>query len=474
MLTPGEGYAGGRTFFGSTNSRYVGIIPDDDIPSPQNALSGAPESLLAALARFYVGVADAYVRNETMNEENRSMMIHPSRLVEDHADYFSWVDDISQAWPRVFESGSSREREVLLARFREAYDDIAQTRDDISSFTEIERVLSFAISQTLVHRVNAASGRAPRINWHNRYAHILAGGQAMDRGFVVRGLTVTYMPRGRGVGNADTIQQRARFFGYKANIQGYCRIYLESNIRDAMVAYVRHEEAIRESLLKLEQTGTPLTAWRREFVLSPLLNLTRGNVYDSPVVRVAAATSGWTWPRFAYITDDTVKDNRLVFKEFRDGVNALKSEPFEGHDAYRGVVLNTVRNLLADYRTATPSDAIKFVAARERLDVILQANPGAVADVFDMIGGERKFRAGTKQKGIDQILQGPGSSGKYPGDRSIIAKDRVTVQLHQVEVRFAEGLRIESVPVLAIRFPEGLGPPVDQDIVLQPGNHTAQ
>lgn len=37
------------------------------------------------------------------------------------------------------------------------------------------------------------------------------GGQKLDRGYTVKGLTVTYMPRPLGVGNADNIQQRARF-----------------------------------------------------------------------------------------------------------------------------------------------------------------------------------------------------------------------------------------------------------------------
>ena len=52
----------------------------------------------------------------------------------------------------------------------------------------------------------------PEIRWQTEYAWILVGGQALDRGFTVEGLTVTYMPRGLGVGNADTVQQRARFF----------------------------------------------------------------------------------------------------------------------------------------------------------------------------------------------------------------------------------------------------------------------
>ncbi len=58
----------------------------------------------------------------------------------------------------------------------------------------------------------------------------------MDRGFTVKGLTVTYMPRGLGEGNADTVQQRARFFGYKESYLGYCRVRLERKFESPLTS----------------------------------------------------------------------------------------------------------------------------------------------------------------------------------------------------------------------------------------------
>ena len=77
----------------------------------------------------------------------------------------------------------------------------------------------------------------------------------MDRGFTVEGLTVTYMPRSVGVGNADTIQQRARFFGYKQSYLGYCRVYLDEDARDAYIDYVEHEEDMRRRLAEHQESG---------------------------------------------------------------------------------------------------------------------------------------------------------------------------------------------------------------------------
>ena len=81
----------------------------------------------------------------------------------------------------------------------------------------------------------------------------------MDRGFTVEGLTVTYMPRGLGVGNADTVQQRARFLGYKGDYLGLCRIFVGPDVRMAFSSYVEHEEDIHHELSQFSQTGRPLT-----------------------------------------------------------------------------------------------------------------------------------------------------------------------------------------------------------------------
>ena len=89
----------------------------------------------------------------------------------------------------------------------------------------------------------------------------------MDRGFTVEGLTVTYMPRGIGVGNADTVQQRARFFGYKRQLPRLLPcISGTRNAYHAFQAYVEHEEDIRDQLIAVSrERGEPLDNWKTSF-----------------------------------------------------------------------------------------------------------------------------------------------------------------------------------------------------------------
>lgn len=62
---------------------------------------------------------------------------------------------------------------------------------------EIENRLTRALDETLVREVNRRGGKKTEaIEWNQAYAWVLVGGKAMDRGFTVRELSVTYMPRG--------------------------------------------------------------------------------------------------------------------------------------------------------------------------------------------------------------------------------------------------------------------------------------
>jgi hypothetical protein len=81
------------------------------------------------------------------------------------------------------------------------------------------------------------------INWANYSSHILVGAEMLNRGYTVEGLAVSYMPRySIGKSNADTIQQRCRFFGYKRNYLDSCRVFIPL---DSTIEYREYVEARR-------------------------------------------------------------------------------------------------------------------------------------------------------------------------------------------------------------------------------------
>ncbi|MEL7005220.1 MAG: Z1 domain-containing protein, partial [Bacteroidota bacterium] len=241
-LTPGETYTGGSTFFEDYLQRLVRQIPPRDIPNRNKASKTPTDSLLYSLKIFFVGVAAGWINRSNSSNVNRSMMIHPDRRTAGHNKYYQWVRSIKDHWEAILEKDiDDRDRVELLEEFRDAYEDLNETAIELPLFDDIARQLPIMIRETRVHEVNARTGRTPEIPWNRFYSHILVGGQALDRGFTVEGLTVTYMPRPLGVGNADTVQQRARWFGYKAGYLGYCRVFLSDRAIQTYQEYVNHE-----------------------------------------------------------------------------------------------------------------------------------------------------------------------------------------------------------------------------------------
>ncbi|MBN9001411.1 MAG: hypothetical protein J0H75_04850, partial [Rhizobiales bacterium] len=279
VLEPGEGYVGGVEFFGG-NRQLTRVIPQQEIPSADNPLTDVPETLLQALRVFFTGVS-AGRPTWGPDNPNRSMLVHPSRTTAEHFQYFSSIQAVQAEWVRLLGlPETDPDRSELIQLFREAYTDLQSTVGaDLPAFEAIVARLRTDISETQVREVNRRPGNRSRdFNWRHAYAWILVGGQAMDRGFTVRELTVTYMPRGIGTGNADTLQQRARFFGYKRAYLGYCRIFLEAVVLGTYEGYVHHEEEMREELRGIRDRGEPLSNWKRRFILSDDLNPCRASV----------------------------------------------------------------------------------------------------------------------------------------------------------------------------------------------------
>ena len=140
-------------------------------------------------------------------------------------------------------------QDLVREVFAPAYVDLTSTSPALPSLGDLLERTPGLLRKLRIEEVNRArGGPSPNIAWSTGYAWALVGGQLLDRGFTVEGLTVTYMPRGMGVGHADTVQQRARFFGYKRDYAEVCRAWLDPAVASAFEAYVRHEESVRAGL----------------------------------------------------------------------------------------------------------------------------------------------------------------------------------------------------------------------------------
>lgn len=463
VLDSGVDYVGGQEFF-APGSPYIRTIPSQDI-APGN---DPPESMLEAARVFFVGLAASLIRDR----KRRSMLIHPSRLRADHRQVVQWVTEAKTTWIAVLRlPEADPDRIDLVGEFHSAYEHLASTDSSLPTFDDVLVKLPRALRQTTIIEFNTnGRPRTPEINWRNAEGWILVGGQAVDRGFTVDLLTVTYMPRGVGVGNADTLQQRARFFGYKRPYLGICRIWLEADTRSAFEAYVEHESVMRRELKLLENHPNGLKKWRRRFILDNALQPCRRNVVADNYFRGTRA-GGWAQQKGALIAGDLRAANAELLEAFAQAFTFVEdTETYQSvqdsqrHFIAQDVPIAAVIDMLAEYRLEDPRDTAQFTGMLVTLGEALRQNPDTVVAVYRMrpnaIGSRRTVSpSGTLEDGFQQgrtRLAGGGFS--YPGDAAFVMNDRPTIQLHTFDLSYTETGPIEAsaVPVLAMHVPARL------------------
>ncbi|MER9852584.1 MULTISPECIES: Z1 domain-containing protein [unclassified Mesorhizobium] len=478
VLEPGEGYVGGKEFF-AAGSKYTEAIPQADI-FPANGLPrDPPDSLLDAMRVFFVGLAYTLVMRQPGQTARRSMLIHPSRLRGDHRVICDWARHTTDAWLSTLKlEDKDPDKIALLEDFEKAYLDLKRTERRMPPFTEVAQKLPRALRRTQTIEFNT-NGRptTPEIVWQDMDGWILVGGQAVDRGFTVDSLTVTYMGRGVGTGNADAIQQRARFFGYKKSYLGICRVYLESTTLQAFQSYVAHEEIMRDELKRVAKTGQSLRDWKRNFALSPALKPCRSSVIalGDDYVR-GRRNGGWTQQRGALLTQDLREANAKLFQRLVESHTFEHDTSFGGdgsaqqHLVCHSVPVDEVVDFFVDYQLLDARDVAVSTGILMQLGHLSRTRPGTHVSVYRM-RPEAISRRTADANGMleDGFLQGPTGDGRvgYPGDSFFKSGQQVSLQLHRYDIeQKTETGRMQSAtsaPLFALHVPA----PIALDWIVQ-------
>jgi hypothetical protein len=466
VISPGLSYTGGQVFFRERNADLVRAIPQQEIISDRNLPSEAPDSFKEALALFFIGVAAAYVEERPTG--NRSMLIHPHQTRPVHAACLNWVQSLQSDWSQILANPTDPDRPELLETLRAAHTDLARTQQDLPGFDAIVPRLLEAVQRTVPRLVNSNDGR--EVHWENAYAHILVGGEKLGRGYTVKGLTITYMPRGPGVWNADTIQQRARFFGYHSAYLGLCRVYLHPDVADAYEAYLAHEEDVRSKIS--EYRGRPLQNLKRAFILDADLRPTRHNVLARLYVR--PLKNEWFEQRWPHATQTAITNNLHLTRQLASTLTLVPDQDYPQHQFADVLLSDFLLNFLSRFECPDDRDETFLFAVLSALGALSRDEPASTCRVFFMSHGGtlRGRRQDPDVKDID-LMQGRSSAGsaRYPGDRHFHLPDRATIQLHMLKVGTGAGgsgtIIANNVTATAIRLPDALRQRL-QDFIVQP------
>ncbi len=454
LLRPGEGYRGAEDFFGTDPPRWR-EIPVGDAAAVQALSPSPPDSLRRALDLFIVGAA--LEDHEGGAGEVRSMLVHPEVSRASHQLARQWMhnllagleDEVERAIDHPHGIGA----EALWRRLQPVLDDLKQTvATPVHDVRELADDLDYLFaSAPEVVQINSDRQLVRPINWRENRAWIFVGGNVLQRGFAIRGLTVTWMPRGPGGGQVDVLMQRGRFFGYRADYFDYCRVFLPRDVHDDYYAeFAEHEEALWESLSRHLAGGGSIRDWSRRFWLDPALALCRQTCRWFRTVRLEE----WLFQDLvpspgdlddleqAMVNTELVRELLTTTQDWSPCRTPAPASASQQH-VWRTIRMEELDAFLRQYRYAA-GQLVDYSVLRDLVAKAAEADPRQEVVLIRMRPAARPFerRVNDSTFRIARISQGSngrrGDTEFYPGDRQVrgggeglpeYTADAVTVQL---------------------------------------------
>lgn len=460
VLTPGEGYTGGQYFFKERKMALVSPIPDEEIyHHKDNPLPNMPISLTRALQEFLLSVA--IVVKIQKREPFLSMMIHIDGLCATNEMFYKWVNMETQKWIDLL--GGPKDdpgTQEVKKSFEPAYDSITRYMKDTPLFDDMIKELLETMIKVKLHLVQSRGENTAgtEIPWKDAPGHILIGADMLNRGFTIEGLSMSYMPRRtKSKSNADTLEQRCRFFGYKMNYIDVCRVYLSEKSISEYESYVEHEEALRANLSACASLAE-FSKIPQAMLLAETLNPTRTNILSSDLVR--NKLSGWK----QMISCDYIEENQKRIRSFLTGL----SDPFNNEHDYDGNIMRNHRSTLISI-----DDFVRFFRGIVYGDVPNITRKNVTIQYLIYLRDERRIThvrlyemaylaknvddLRSHKPGVTNIQFGRAENGSYPGDKEFKKEETVCFQLHHYRIEEAcHPLNRKDVYNFCVYYPESL------------------
>ena len=454
LVEPGQGYCGGSKFFGTESNNFVRQIPLSE--AENEYVTKITDSLRRALSIFFVGSAIRHLRDP---RANHSMLVHTSNLREDHQSLLDSVQFLMTLWKeRLNIPSSDPASQVVLDLMRLAYDDLRTTVSDPPAWQDVSSKLRDEMWLTEVWMVNSLPlGRDPIGTPFRLKNNILIGGNMLGRGVTIDGLAVTYITRRASrETNADTMEQRARWFGYKEEYLDLCRIFVTPQLRKDYTELLRHEEDFWDSLRRNSRQNIPIRDWPRILSLDSSMGLspTRSSVASFRQFR----GSGWQIQN-RLVEDATVASRNIQVARKFFGINGGEIRSFGNvhHRIISGCLTETViKDILSQVDTEGTNWDVAYT--REYLARLLFEGVLPCLDVVFMSNGEKRVRTKGRNGSVNPMQgRSPGRATTdpkyYPGDDNI-HNGRVQLQVHVIQLQGNDIIQPIETSAFALYVPD--------------------
>ncbi len=255
VLIPGKKYTGGQRFFNQKKDLLMviekEIFKDNDNPEMPEKLKNAFNFFILKSALLHYPFDNSNRKRKSLEET--SMMVHADRLVDVNNYYFKWLKSYSNNLKKDLTSDEYEIIDEYESIYTICKEELSEYFDIFPTFEQTLEKIKYWVFDNIKFWFVAGNGedqkKSFKENWKKGKHHVLVGGQKLDRGFTVKNLIVTYLPRTtKSQSNADTIEQRCRFFGYKKDYIESCKVYLPEESIEEFEEYVNFEEKLRKLL----------------------------------------------------------------------------------------------------------------------------------------------------------------------------------------------------------------------------------
>lgn len=254
-----------KTVANSNELAHVRALVGDAVTDPDGRLAELQEALdawvLSGAIKKYREV------NSPRRFRHHTMLVHESVKKNDHVETAGAVRAVWNTSKFNSSEGFARLGELYERDFLPVMNARADGEVIPNSFDELKPFIGVALAQMkmdgdpvlIVNSDKEIQAQQKKLDFEaEKVWRILVGGTQLSRGFTVEGLTISYFRR--KAGQADTLMQAGRWFGFRPGYQDLVRLYIRRDanvdLYEAFEALLMDEEAFRDELRQYEGFDT--------------------------------------------------------------------------------------------------------------------------------------------------------------------------------------------------------------------------
>ena len=348
------GYAGDSVSFDGLD--IVRVIDTDELNELKNIHDGdpfvTPETLIDAVCWFMCGVACMRLWEY---KKPISMLIHTSQKTAHHSAVAQVVSDWIRNTPKkdiikraeiVWHEETSR---FSFENFRTQYPSYDRPDEAINKypdFVDVKEQLEILIDGGISHIElgsdgdltyhkgihlcidNCTNNGVTSDGMHVRLAYpdssnmpspapafIVVGGATLSRGLTIEGLISTFFLR--SVGQADTLMQMGRWFGYRKKYELLPRLWVTDKTRQQFVFLAALDQELRDEIQHMDITGRSPADYGPKVKNSPKVSFIRITAKNRMQAATEAAMdySGASNQTYLFDNNSTVLADNIRFTE---------------------------------------------------------------------------------------------------------------------------------------------------------------